>query len=368
VSSWQEALAPLAAWLQSLAGRLTPLLAPVFGPGDLELSWPLALLAFPLPLLVWSLLPAYRERVESVRVPFFEQIAPVSGRPPRRGAAVLRRTLSQWLLAPIAWALIVVALARPEWVEPPVRKTETARDLLLAVDLSQSMETRDFDSPDGRHLDRLEAVKLVLDEFIARRKGDRLGLVVFGDAAYLQAPFTRDLDACRLLLDETRVGMAGPHTVIGDAIGVGIRFFDASDAKHKVMILLTDGNDSGSKVPPEKAAQLAADHGVTIHTVGIGDPAATGEARVDFAALHSIAATTGGRAYLAQDPQHLAGIYSELDAIEPRELQASSYRPRRPLFHWPLGAVLGLLLAFYAAMTVRLVLRSFVRRTWIAHA
>jgi Ca-activated chloride channel family protein len=368
VNGAPQALGPLGPWLAALPGHLTPLLVPFLGPGDLELGWGPALLALPLPLLVWWLLPAYRERVESVRVPFFEEVAAVSGLPPRRGAAVLRRTLLQWVLAPLAWALIVLALARPEWVEPPLHKTETARDLLLAVDLSQSMETRDFESPGGGRVDRLQAVKLVLDDFITRRQGDRLGLVVFGDAAYLQAPFTRDLAACRALLDETAIGMAGPHTALGDAIGLGIRLFEASGAKQKVLVLLTDGNDSGSRVPPEKAAQLAAEHGVTVHTVGIGDPAASGETRVDLEALRRISATTGGRSYLAKDRERLAGIYEELDRIEPRELKAASFRPRRPLFFWPLGASLVILFSFYAVMTARLVLRSFGRRIGPAHA
>jgi Ca-activated chloride channel family protein len=363
-----QVLEQLAAWLQALLARLTPLLAPLFGPGDLDLGWPAALLALPLPVLTWWLLPAHRERLELVRVPFFEEMAAATGLAPRRGSAVLRRTFLQWVLAPLAWTLIVLALARPEWVEPPLRKTETARDLLLAVDLSQSMEARDFEAPDGRRLDRLEAVKLVLGDFIERREGDRLALVVFGDAAYLQAPFTRDLDVCRMLLDETRIGMAGPHTVIGDAIGLGIRLFEASDAKDKVIILLTDGNDTGSRVPPAKAARLAAERGVRVHTVGIGDPASSGEARVDFTSLRTIAATTGGRSYLAGDRERLAGIYAELDRIEPRELQTASYRPRRPLCHWPLGAATVLLFAFYALMTVRLLLRSVVRREGTVHA
>ncbi len=367
--SWQQdGLERLTSLVQALAGQLTARLAPFLGPGDLELAWPAALLLLPLPILAWVLLPPYRERLESVRVPFFAQVASATGTRPRRGAAVLRRTLLQWALAPLLWAAVVLAVARPEWVEPPLHKKETARDLLLAVDLSQSMETRDFKAPDGRRLDRLEAVKLVLDDFISRREGDRIGLVVFGDAAYLQAPFTRDRTACRMLLDETTVGMAGPHTVIGDAIGLGIRLFEASEAKHRVLVLLTDGNDTGSKVPPEKAAQLAARRGVTVHTVGVGNPAGSGETRVDVETLRRIAATTGGRSYLAQDRERLAGIYAELDRIEPRELQTASFRPRRPLYHWPLGAATLVVFAFYALMAAQLLLRSLVRRPGAAHA
>lgn len=367
--SWpQAALERLASLVQALVGQLGTRLAPLLGPGDLELAWPAALFLLPLPILAWALLPPYRERVESVRVPYFEQVASATGMRPRRGAAVLGRTLLQWTLAPLLWAAVVLAVARPEWVEPPLHQRETARDMLLAVDLSQSMETRDFKAPDGHLLDRLDAVKLVLDDFIARREGDRIGLVVFGDAAYLQAPFTRDLAACRMLLDETTVGMAGPHTVIGDAIGLGIRLFEASDAKHRVLVLLTDGNDTGSKVPPAKAAQLAAERGVTIHTVGVGNPAGSGEARVDLEALRLVAAKTGGRSYLAQDREHLVGIYAELDRIEPRELQAASFRPRRPLYYWPLGAATLVVFAFYALMAARLSLRSLAQRTGAAHA
>lgn len=168
MSALLDALAPIVAWTAPLVARLSPALAPLFGPGDLELALPQALLVVPLPLLVWALLPPYREPVASVRVPFFEGVAAASGQAPRRGAAVLRRSWLQWLVAPSVWALVVLAAARPEWVEPPIRKTERARDLLLAVDLSQSMETRDFQAPDGRRIDRLEAVKLVLDDFIAR--------------------------------------------------------------------------------------------------------------------------------------------------------------------------------------------------------
>jgi Ca-activated chloride channel family protein len=267
---------------------------------------------------------------------------------------VLRRSWLQRLIAPLAWLLVLVALARPEWLEPPLERIERARDVLLAVDLSQSMEARDFRDPDGQRIDRLQAVKLVLDEFIARREGDRLGLVVFGEAAYLQSPFTRDLAACRLLLDETRIGMAGPRTVIGDAIGLGTRLFEVSEAEEKVLILLTDGNDTGSRVPPAKAAQLAADRSLTVHAVGIGDPDTAGEDAVDLGALEEIAAKTGGRAWLAQDRERLAGIYDEIDRLESRELETASFRPRRPLFHWPLGAAVLLVLGFHAVMTLRI--------------
>jgi Ca-activated chloride channel family protein len=363
-----QALDTAHGWLPVLLARLTQVLVPFFGPGDLELAVPQALFLLPLPALVWALLPPYRERVESVRTPFFEEVAAASGQKPRKGAEVMSRTIFQLIIAVLGWVLILAAAARPEWVEPPLRKTDSARDLLLAVDLSQSMEARDFKAPDGRRIDRLEAVKLVLDDFISRREGDRIGLVVFGDAAYLQMPFTRDLKAGRQLLDETKIGMAGPRTVVGDAIGLGVKLFDGSDAKEKVLILLTDGNDTGSKVPPLKAAQIAAERRLKVHTIGIGDPAATGDSRVDIETLGKIAATTGGRSYLAQNRERLAGIYAELDKLESRELPAASYRPRRPLFQWPLGAALCLVFAFHGLMALRLIGRAILRRVEAVHA
>src|SRR5262249_17431390 len=151
------------------------------------------------------------------------------------------------------------------------------RDLLVAVDLSGSMETKDFTDAAGQTVDRLTAVKQVLDEFLSRRAGDRVGLIVFGNAPFVQAPFPQDLEVGRELLAETRVGMAGPKTAVGDAIGLAVTVFDRSDVPEKVLIVLTDGNDTGSLVPPQKAAEVAKDRGVVIHTVAVGDPRAAGE-------------------------------------------------------------------------------------------
>lgn len=318
---------------------------------DLELPWVLLLL--PAPLLVWLLLPPYRERQESVRVPFLEDITAATGRAPSTGAVVHRLNWLQKLLAPVVWTLTVLAVARPVWVEDPIEKVQAARDLMLAVDLSGSMDARDFQGPDGTRLDRLEAVKLVLDDFIARREGDRIGLVVFGGQAFLQAPFTLDHEVCRQLLDETRIGMAGPQTVIGDAIGLSLKAFETSDTPEKVLILLTDGNDTGSKIPPLTAADLAAKQDIKIYTVAIGDPAAQGEERVDLEALHDIAAATGGQAFRGEDREGLEAIYRELDALEPVELETLSYRPRRPLYFWPLALGVLLLFGYHVLMALR---------------
>ena len=202
-------------------------------------------------------------------------------------------------------------------------------------------------------MDRLTAVKEVLDEFLTRREGDRVGLIVFGNAAFVQVPFTQDLDACRMLLEETAVRMAGPKTAFGDAIGLGITLFETSEVEDRVMIALTDGNDTGSKVPPAEAAKIARDNEIQIHVVGVGDPRSTGEEVLDEEALQAVADTTGGRYFFAQDRDELVGIYDELDRIDTREVEAETYRPRLDLFHWPLAVFFVLSLMANTGLLLR---------------
>jgi len=194
----------------------------------------------------------------------------------------------------------------------------------------------------GTKVDRLAAVKEVLGDFLTRRDGDRVGLVVFGDSPFLQAPFSTDLGLSRRLLDETAIGMAGPRTAFGDAIGLGVTLFDNSDAPAKTIIALTDGNDTASQVPPAEAARVANERGIRIHTVAIGDPTTAGEEKLDEAALRSVAEGSGGSYFFAGDRKQLEGIYGELDRIETRQVKVISHRPRRDLFHWPLLAALML--------------------------
>jgi Ca-activated chloride channel homolog len=227
---------------------------------------------------------------------------------------------------------------------------ESARDLMLAIDLSQSMEARDYVDAGGRRVDRLTAVKQVVDEFISRRKGDRIGLIVFGQAAFPQAPLTMDHESVRLLLNEVRIGMAGPQTSIGDAIGVAIKMTEHSKTKERLLVLLTDGNDTASKLPPHKAAEIAKQRGITIHTIGIGDPRAEGEQRVDLSALKRIAAATGGRSFRGEDRQGLESVYRAIDETTPEKVTRSIYRPKRALFYYPLGAGILLLLGYHLVM------------------
>jgi Ca-activated chloride channel family protein len=316
----------------------------------LEFEYKWIFLLLPLPLITYWLLRTFRERREAVRVPFFDEMAEMIGIRPESGAMIPRSNWVQKVLGPLVWVLLVGAAARPVWVEDPIRKTLSTRDLLLAVDLSQSMESRDFTSPTGERISRVNAVKLVLDDFIAKRKGDRIGLIFLGTEAYAQAPFTLDHQTVLDLLAEAQPGMAGPQTMIGDAIGLGIKMFEESKAKKKVMILLTDGNDTGSKVPPIRAASLAKNFEVVIYTVAVGDPTAVGENKLDEATLLKIANITGGKFYRAQDQKQLAGIYDELNRIEKVDLNVQTYRPKRPLFQYPLGAAAGATLAYHLVM------------------
>jgi Ca-activated chloride channel family protein len=327
----------------------------------LEYPWLLALL--PLPLLVYWLLPAYKEEQDSLRLTFFDYISSSLGLTPQPGAVVPRTNWLQKLLAPVCWGLIVLALARPQLIEPPIQKIQPGRDLMLALDISQSMETPDFRTPDGKRLRRVDAVKQVVSEFIRKRKNDRIGLIVFGQAAYPVTPFTLDHDAGLQILGQTDAGMAGPQTMIGDAIGLAIKQFNNSEAKQRVLILLTDGNDTGSRMPPRKAAEIASQNGITIHVVGLGDPHATGEDKVDYNALNDIAKATGGQVFHGENRVELEKAYATLDKITPQNFKTLSYQPRRELFMFPLGAAVLLFVGCQLLMLLAsFMLRLFSRR------
>lgn len=315
-----------------------------------HIGW-LALL--PLPLAVTRLLPSFRQAAPTLRLPFIRRIARLTGQRPgqvqRDAPAPQLQRLLNWLV----WLLLVCALARPQWLEEPLTRTVPMRDLLVAVDLSGSMETRDFSDGQGTSVDRLSAVKQVLGAFLERRQDDRVGLLVFGSAAFVQIPFTADHAVVQQLLEETTVRMAGPRTVIGDAIGLALTLFDRSQVEERLLILLTDGNDTGSQVPPARAAEIARDRNIIIHTIGVGDPRAAGEEALDEAALRTVASTTGGRYFRAADRNALEGIYAELDRLTPRKVQTLSHRPRRDLFHWPLAAALLLTFLQQAACALQ---------------
>ena len=309
------------------------------------------LFLLPLPLLTMRLLPAYRDRRVTVRVPFLDRVARLTGQ-----TAVATGTIAapkgQRFVHLLLWTLIVVALARPQWLEEPLMKTLPLRDMLVAVDLSGSMDTEDFTKADGSSINRLDAVKLVLGDFFERRDGDRMALVVFGSAAFVQVPFTEDKDVLRQMLDETVVRMAGPRTMLGDAIGLAITLFDRSEVEERLMIVLTDGNDTGSQIPPARAAEIAKDKEIVIHTIGVGDPTAVGEEAFDEVALRAISESTGGQYYYASDREQLENVYAELDKLTPRKVDTVSYRPVTDLFQWPLGAALLLSFLYHGSLAI----------------
>jgi Ca-activated chloride channel family protein len=262
----------------------------------------------------------------------------------------MRRRLIQMAGAILVWAGIVAGLAQPEWVGEPIVRTEAARDIMLAIDLSGSMDQHDFPDGQGQNVSRFEAVQRVVDQFVAQRESDRIGLIVFGAKAYLQLPFTRDLETASALVQLMEVGMAGPQTALGDAIGLSIKSFESSEVDDRVLILLTDGNDTASKMTPVNAAEIAALNGVEIHTIGIGNADASGEDRVDFDTLQSIAERTGGRFFNAEDETALEQVYQLIDAATKADIRTQSWRPRESLVYWPAGIALVLILLVYGLL------------------
>lgn len=315
---------------------------------SLQLVWPLLLL--PLPLLALRL-PAVRQKQQAaIQVPFFHSIASLDRT--ESSVRVRRRAWTQLALW-ITWVALLLACCRPALVGDPVQLPTSGRDLLLAVDISGSMDERDM-MLDGRPVRRIDMVKHVLAEFIERRRGDRLGLVLFADHAYLQSPLTYDTDTVRQLLLESRLGFAGQKTAIGDAIGVALKRLLDRPAQSRTLILLTDGANNAGTVSPVEAGALAAEQGVTIYTIGIGSevPRRAGifgqamrrnlAADLDERNLKKIARQSGGRYFRATSPEQLESIYHELDALEPVEQQAQSFRPVKELFYWPLGVALAM--------------------------
>lgn len=246
-------------------------------------------------------------------------------------------------VAVLCWILAVVGVARPQVLGQPIVIEKAARDLVLAVDISGSMDARDMLDGEGNPQQRLAAVKDVINAFIAEREGDRVALVVFGSNAYLQTPFTEDLESAAEFMEQTEVGMAGPHTAIGDAIGLALRTFEASEIEQKLLVLLSDGADTNSQMSPFNATEIAANAGVRIFTIGVGDPGGSGDDRVDLDTLEAIASRADGAFYVADDTQGLADIYAEIDRLNPRVVDTTTFQPREELGHlaFTAAALLG---------------------------
>ncbi|MDG9881837.1 VWA domain-containing protein [Pseudomonas sp. GD04058] len=310
-----------------------------------QLDYPWLLLLLPLPLLGYRRLPPWQEARSAVRMPFFDEISQATGQRPDLPGT--RHDHWQLALHILVGSLLCCAVARPVKVEPPIEHQQPVRDLMLAIDISQSMDSVDMPGADGQPVSRISAVKAVVADFIRQRPQDRLGLVVFGSGAFAQAPLTLDHATLSILLAQTDVGMAGPNTAIGDAIGLSLKMLEKADEPEKVLILLTDGNDTSSAITPAHAAEIAAERGVVIHTIGIGDPQAQAEARVDLTTLQQLAASTGGRFFRASDRSALGEVYRTLDAITPHAVTTLSHQPRTELFWLPLGFALMSFVLFH---------------------
>ncbi len=314
----------------------------------IHFEWPWLFLILPLPLLIRYLLPA-TNNVENaaLRVPFIEDFKSLNEE------QVQPHKIKRWSLwlATLAWILLVVAASRPQWWGEPLQLPLNGRDLMMAVDLSGSMQYEDFRIKD-QVVDRLTATKWVASQFIKRRVGDRLGLILFGEQAYLQVPLTFDRETVSSLLNESAIGLAGKQTAIGDAIGLAVkRFLDKRDKKNKqswVLILLTDGANTAGNIEPLKAAELAAEEGLKIYTIGIGADEMVvrdffGTRRVNPSAdldektLKQIAAKTGGRYFRARDITELEKIYALLDKLEPIPEDNMVYYPTKALYPCPLA-------------------------------
>ncbi|HEX7036919.1 MAG TPA: VWA domain-containing protein [Pseudomonadales bacterium] len=313
----------------------------------IELIWPYALLLAPLPLLVRWLWPPRAHQQAALTVPDVAQFKPDE---PGTGLQVGGRWPWRLIVLWLIWASLVLAAARPQWTGDPVTLPTTGRDLMLAVDISGSMGTEDMQLG-NRLVNRLAVVKSVVGDFIERRRGDRVGLILFGTNAYLQAPLTFDLASVERLLTEAPVGIAGGKTAIGDAIGLAVKRLRQRPQGNRVLILLTDGANNVGEVAPDKAAELATVEGIRIYTVGVGSEAmpmpsifgvfSSGvinpSADLDEETLQYIADITNGRYFRAENTEQLVEIYDLIDAMEPIEQEAETFRPIAALYYWPLG-------------------------------
>ena len=325
-----------------------------------SLAWPWMLLALPLPLIVRALLPpVVSARDAGLRVPSFKGFEMLADR-----SEVEQLLNWRFWVAVIAWMLLVLAAARPERIGDELDVPVSGRNLMLAVDLSGSMDAKDFELG-NRRVDRLTATKAVAGDFIARREGDRIGLILFGERAYLQVPLTLDRETVNTLLMEAFIGLAGEKTAIGDAITLAVkRIHDQGDeAGDQVLVLLTDGANTAGEIDPLKAAELAQQIGLRIYTIGIGAEqmvvsSITGGMRrvnpsadLDEETLTRIAESTGGRYFRAKDTATLQDIYRILDEMEPVAEPEAGFRPVKSLYFWPLGGAFALAL-FLAAINV----------------
>lgn len=319
----------------------------------IEFVYPWLFLLIPLPVLVYWFAPEHKESKDSLLVPYFTTLVELTGEKPQTGAVLLNRKHSQRFIVAFSWLCIVCSLAKPEFIGEPITKQQSARDLMIAVDLSGSMAEQDFTTKNNQKISRLTAVKLVLSEFATQREHDRLGLILFGNSPYLQAPFTNDIDTWLSLLNESDIGMAGQSTAFGDAVGLAISVFKQADTDNRVLIVLTDGNDTGSKVPPVEAAKVAISENIKIYTIAMGDPEVVGENIVDLDVLKEMAEITNGQSFQALNRQELSQVYDKISELEPQLFDTKSFRPKTSAHYLPLILLVSIYLVSLMIVTLR---------------
>lgn len=318
----------------------------------IELAYPWLLLLLPLPVLMRLFKAATPGEQGAIRAPFAGRWRDLSG---ASTSAFKGRSLNTLLLA-MVWLCLVLAASRPQWIGEPIELPNSGRDLLLAIDLSGSMQIEDMQVGNSL-VSRITAVKAIAADFTRRRSGDRVGLILFGTRAYVQAPLTFDIRTVGQFIEEAQLGFAGEDTAIGDALGLAVKRLRERPADSRVLVLLTDGQDTASTVDPMEAAALASEMGVRVYTIGISRRLGTGgnsSAEVDEALLAAIAQATGGQYFRARTPQELQGIYKILDDLEPVEQEKTTFRPVESLTRIPVAT------AFWLAFLI-ILLRSWPR-------
>src|SRR6187551_871836 len=316
-----------------------------------EMQWPWLLLLAPLPLLMGFIAP--KKRIEAaLRVPFYQHASQLVQQNRLAMGKRPAKLLSLWAI----WLCCLLAATNPQWVGEPTSMPSSGRDLLMAVDISGSMEQTDMVA-NGRRITRLMAVKKVIGDFVARRTTDRLGLILFGAQAYLQAPLTYDRNTVNQLLQEAQIGFAGRETAIGDAIGLAVKRLRDRPNASRVLIVLTDGANTAGVLAPDKATELAQKAGIKIYTIAFGAesmevPGIFGSrtvnpsADLDEPTMIAIAEKTGGKYFRARNLEELDNIHREFDRIEPIEMETEMFRPVQTLFYWPLALAFFLSLVF----------------------
>lgn len=302
----------------------------------LEFAWPWILCALPLPWILRTLLPAAQERQAALRISFLAELEHISRHNKQRRSS-FRYLWRKHLPFILVWTLLVLAAARPQLLGEWLPRNTTGRDLLLAIDISGSMDTPDL-LWQGESITRLEWVKQLFGDFIESRLGDRIGLILFGSQAYVQAPLTFDHTTLRRWLSEVQVGLAGQNTAIGEAIGLTVKRLREVSEHQRLVILISDGANNAGQVDPIRAARFAAAEQIRIYCINILPPAAPNdESYLDEALLQNIATLTGGQYFSVQSTEDLQDVNALLNQLEPVLKQSLNQRAIQPLYHWPLA-------------------------------